>query len=117
VLVLRLRPEPLPWGNGARKIIAYPTFTLALTSAIAELQEQAKRHEFYFAPAAFAAPMGPGDLLVLGPDEHTSERISLGGLFFNPPEGRLFVDPEGAAPPQRKPAVRVYVMICTAIRD
>lgn len=117
LLVLRLRPEPLPWGNGARKIIAYPTFTLALTSAISELQERAKKHEFYFAPAACAAPMGPGDLLVLGPDKYTGEQISLGGLFFNDLAGSLFPDPEGRQPPRRKPAVRVYVLICTAIQD
>lgn len=115
VLVLRLRPEPIPWARGVRKIIAYPTHTLPLTSAIPELQSRARRREFYFASAALAAQMGPGDLLVLGPDEYTGERITLGGLFFSNPEGALFFNPGQGKPPERKPAARVYVLICTSI--
>ena len=117
VLALRLRVEPIPWARGVHKIIGYPTYTIPVISAIAPLQAKAREKEFYFAPAAFAVQMAPGDLIVIGPDEYTAERQTLGGLFFNKPEGTLFFNPAKRTPPQIKPAVRVYVLICTAIND
>jgi len=100
-LVLRLTCEPMPWARGVRKIIAYPAYTLPVTSAISELESRIQKHEFPFASAAFATQMGPGDLLVLAPDKPVNERVSLGGLFFNKPG----------------PAVRAYVLVCTNVRD
>ena len=73
--------------------------------------------EFYFEPAAFAVQMAPGDLIVLGPDKYTSEQQTLGGLFFNRPEGTLFFNPARRTPPEIKPAVRVYILACSAIND
>jgi hypothetical protein len=116
-LVLRLRAEPIPWVRGVRKIIAYPTYTLPTASAIPQLRVIARKNEFYFAPAAFAAQMGPGDLVVLGPGHYTGEQLTLGGLFFNNPLGRLFFDPAKPDPPQQKPAARLYVLICRSISD
>ena len=115
VLMLRLRAEPIPWARGVRKIIAYPVHTLPLTSTIQQLQERARRREFYFAPAAFALQMGPGDLVILGPDQYSGERTSLGGLFFNRPEGVLFFNPSKRKAPAHKPAVRLYVLVCTGV--
>ncbi len=117
VLALRLRAEPIPWARGVRKIIAYPTYTLPLASPIPELQAGARQREFYFDAAAFALPMGPGDLVVLGPDEYTGERRTLGGLFFNNPEGTMFFNPSKRLPPARKSAVRVYILVCTGISE
>jgi len=117
MLMLRLRAEPIPWMRGVRKIIAYPVHKLPLTTAIPQIQASARRQEFYFDPAAFALPMGPGDLVVLGPDKYTGERASLGGLFFSDPEGTLFFNPNKSQPPEHKPAVRVYILVCTAVSD
>jgi hypothetical protein len=117
ILALRLRAEPIPWARGVSKIIGYPTCTIPTVNTIASLQERARQKEFYFEPAAFAVQMAPGDLVVLGPDEYSSERQTLGGLFFNRPEGILFFNPAKRTPPQIKPAVRVYILICTAIND
>lgn len=117
LLVLRLREQAIPGARGVRKIIAYPVHTLPLTSTIPKLEAQARRREFYFASAAFAAQMTPGDLLVLAPDSYSGERISLGGLFFNRAEPVMFFDVEGNKPPQRRPAVRVFVLVCTRIND
>ncbi len=116
LLALRLRAEPIPWTRGVRKVIAYPIHTLPLATAISQFQARARRQEFYFAPAAFALPMGPGDLVVLGPDKYTGERTSLGGLFFNNPEGALFFNPDKRKPPEHKPAARVYILVCTAVK-
>ncbi len=117
VLALRLRAEPIPWARGVFKIIGYPTCTIPFASAIAPLQARARENEYYFAPAAFAVQMAPGDLIVIGPDKYTGERQTLGGLFFNKLEGTLFFNPAKRTPPKVKPAVRVYVLICTAIND
>ncbi len=115
MLTLRLRAEPIPWARGVRKIIAYPVYTLPITSTIAQFQDQTRQREFYFAPAAFALQMGPGDLVVLGPDQYSGERSTLGGIFFNQPEGRLFFNPGKRTPPEHKPAVRLYILVCTGV--
>jgi hypothetical protein len=117
LLVLRLREQAIPGARGVRKIIAYPVYTLALTSAIPELDEQNRRREFYFDSAAFAAQMTPGDLLVLAPDSYSGETLTLGGRFFNRPEPVLFFDTETKEPPKRRPAFRVLVVVCTRIND
>lgn len=117
LLVLRLREQAIPGARGVRKIIAYPVYTLALTSAIPELEEQNRRREFYFDSAAFAAQMTPGDLLVLAPDSYSGETLTLGGRFFNRPEPVLFFHAEAKEPPKRRPAFRVFVLVCTRIND
>jgi hypothetical protein len=116
-LVLRIRAESVPWARGVRKIIVYPTYTPLARSAIPQLGAIIRRHEFYFAPAAFAAQMGPGDLLVLGPDTYTGEQATLGGLFFSKPQGCLFVAPGGGKPPAYRPCVRIYILVCAGISD
>ncbi|MBN1359293.1 MAG: hypothetical protein JW993_01820 [Sedimentisphaerales bacterium] len=116
-LVLRLRAEPIPGGRGVRKIVAYPVCTPTLSSAIPQLQAKVREREVYFVSAAFAAQMGPGDLLVLGPNEYSAERMTLGGLFFNEPRDVLFLDLETTEPPQAKPAVRVFVLVCVGMSD
>jgi hypothetical protein len=115
ILVLRLVAQPNPWARGIRKIIGYPTYTLPVAGTIPELQAQSLRQEFYFESAAFACEMGPGDLVVLGPEKYTGERVTLGGLFFNKPDETLFFNPNKQKPPERKPAVRVYVLVCTRV--
>ncbi len=115
VLALRFWADPTPLARGVRKIIGCPVYTFPTSGAIPELQAQLLRREFAFEPAAFACQMGPGDLLVLGPERYTGERVTLGGLFFNKPEETLFFNPNKAKPPERKPAVRVYVLLCTRV--
>jgi len=115
VLALRLVAQPIPWARGVRKIIGFPAYTLPTSGAIPQLQAQVLRREFYFDAAAFACQMGPGDLLVLGPETYTGERSTLGGLFFNTPGEALFFNVNKPKPPQRRPAVRVYVLICTQV--
>lgn len=117
VLVLRLRAEPVPGARGVRKIIAYPVHTLPSSLAIPELDEAARQREFNFGAAAFASQMSPGDFLMLAPNTYTGQRRSLGGLFFNKPVGTVFVDPEQKRPPERKPTVRLFILICTRMTD
>jgi hypothetical protein len=115
VLALRLVAQPNPWARGVRKIIGYPTYSPPVAGAIPALQAQLQRGEFYFRSAAFACEMRPGDLLVLGPEKYTAERVTLGGLFFNEPDETLFFNPNKPKPAERKPAIRVYVLVCTQV--
>ena len=115
ILALRLWAQRSPWAPAIRKIVGCPTYTIPTSGAIPQLQAQARRGEFRFDSAAFACEMAPGDLLVLGPEKYTGERVTLGGLFFNKPEETLFFNPNKARPAERKPAVRVYVLICTRV--
>jgi hypothetical protein len=115
ILALRFVAEPNPWVRGVRKIIGYPAYKVPTSGAIPELQAQAERRQFYFAAAAFACEMRPGDLLVLGPERYTGERATLGGLFFNKPDETLFFNPNKPKPPARRPAVRVYIVVCTGV--
>jgi len=128
ILALRLVAEPgpqtqrnafgsprNPWARGVRKIIGYPTYTLPVAGTIPEIEAQSRQREFYFDSAAFACQMGPGDLLVLGPEKYTGERATLGGLFFNKPDETLFFNPNRPKPPERKAAVRIYVLVCTQV--
>ena len=117
LLVLRLREQAIPGARGVRKIIAYPVYALPMTIAIPELEKQNRRREFYFDSAAFAAQMTPGDLLVLAPDSYSGETLTLGGRFFNRPDPVLFFDAETKEPPKRRPAFRVFVLVCTRIND
>jgi len=117
VLSLRFKAEPIPGGRGVRKIVACPVYGLPLRHAVEPLQAKARQREFYFGAAAFALPMSPGDLVVLAPDQYTGQRLTLGGMFFCNPEGRLFFNPATKRPPEHKPAVRVYILMCTGVSD
>ena len=117
ILALRLVADPIPSARGVRKIIGFPVYTFPSSGTIPELQEQLLRREFRFEAAAFACQMGAGDLLVLGPEKYTGVRVTLGGLFFNKPEETLFYSPGKSKPPERKPAVRVYILLCTQVND
>jgi hypothetical protein len=115
ILALRLWAQRSPWGPNVRRIIGCPTYLVPTGTPIPELQAQARKQDFPFESAAFACEMRPGDLLVLGPEKYTGERASLGGLFFNKSGETLFFNADKPKLPERRPAVRVYVLVCTQV--
>lgn len=116
-LALRIKAEKIPGSRGACKFTAYPAFTLPIGSPIPELAARTKLREFPFSSAAFSLTMGPGDLIILGPNEYTSDQTTLGGLFFNKPEGSLFFSETEHKLPERKAAVKIFLLVCTRIND
>ena len=114
-LALRLNAESTPGSRGLCKLVAYPVFALPTISPIPQLQARARSREFSFATAAFGLKMGRGDLVVLGPRRYADDESTLGGLFFFKPEGSLFFSER--KPPEQKPALRVFVLVCTRISD
>lgn len=113
VLGLRIQAETIPGARGLASVTAFPVFSLPTERAIPELDARAKMREFPFTTAAFGVNMGPGDFVYLGPKEHISDQTALGGLFFNNPSGRLFFSE--TKPPEFKPTVRVFLILCTGM--
>ncbi len=117
ILGLRIKGDRIPGRIGICEVSAYPVYTLPTQSAIPQLQEQMKRREFPFTCAAFGLRMSPGDFVFLAPKEYISDQTSLGGLFFSNVQGRMFFNAAKRKAPERKAAVRVYLLACTRIDD
>ncbi len=114
ILALRLKAQTIPGSRGVCNVTAYPVYSPPIIkSAIPQLDARTKLREFPFSAAAFALKMGPGDFVLLGPKEHISDQTALGGLFFSNPKGSLFISKTERKPPERKPAVRIFLLVCT----
>ncbi len=116
-LGLRVKAAKIPGSRGVCDVVAYPVFSPPAQSPIPELQTRVKQREFAFTAAAFALNMTPGDFVYLGPRQHVSDLTELGGLFFSNPQGSLFLNEASRRPPELKPSVRVFLLVCTRIDD
>ncbi len=92
-------------------------YSLPTQSAIPQLRAQMKRREFPFTSAALGLKMSPGDFVFLAPKEYVSDQTSLGGLFFSNVRGRMFFNAAKRKAPERKTAVRVFLLTCARIDD
>ena len=115
VLGLRIKAKSIPGSPGVCSVTAYPVVTPPVRSTIPELDAQVKRREFPFTVVAFGLNMRPGNFVVLAPTEHVKDQTTLGGLFFGNPKDSLFFRAGEDKPPKRKPAVRVFLLLCTRI--
>jgi hypothetical protein len=113
VLGLRIKALKIPGSRGVCKVSAYPALSLPVGSSILQLNTRVKLREFGFTAAAFGLKMSPGDFVLLAPKEYISDQTALGGLFFSNPQGSLFFSKR--KPPEHKPAVRVFLLVCTSI--
>ena len=116
-LGLRIKAAKIPGSRGVCDVVAYPVFSPPAQSPIPELQTRVKQREFAFTAAAFALDMTPGDFVYLGPRQLVSDLTELGGLFFSNPKGSLFLNEASRRPPELKPSVRVFLLVCTRIDD
>jgi hypothetical protein len=117
-LVLRLNSSPMTQPGQVHQLVGCPVFTVASTSgAVARLREMAKAKEVPFWGAAFSIPIKEGDILVLGPEDYYGDTSTLGGLFFCDPQDALVVEPGKLRPVQRRPAIRVFVIVCTRLSE
>jgi len=114
-LTLRMKAEKIPGSKGVCQVSILPVFSPPIMGPIPELVYRAKAGEFPFTSAGFGLKMSPGDLVVLGPEKYIDHQITLGSLFFSRPEGSLFFSRTERKPPERKPAVRIFLLLCTAI--
>jgi len=117
ILSLRIKAEKSAGSRGMCSVIAEPAFSLLISGPVPDLAERAQRHEFIFAPMAFGLKMSPGDFILLGPDRYISDQSTLTGLFFSEPKGSLFFSETKPKPPELKPAVRIFILVCTGVSD
>jgi hypothetical protein len=110
---LRINADKIPGSRGVCNLAAYPVFSPPSDSAIPQLKSLGKLREFNFTCAAFGLKMSPGDFVLLAPNEYISDQTALGGLFFSNPQGGLFFSKTKA--PEYKPAVRIFLLVCTGI--
>jgi hypothetical protein len=115
IIALRMKAEKIAGSRDVCTLVAYPVFALPAASAVPQLSVRAKRREFLFPSAAFGLKMGPGDFVVLGPREYISDQTTLSSVFFSKPEGSLFFSATERKPPELKPAVRIFMFLCTKI--
>ena len=115
VIALRIKAEKIPDARGACDAVAYPVFLPPIRTPVPQLAQRARLREFSFGCAGFGAKMSPGDFVVLGPEKYLSDQTALGGLFFSNPQGNTFFNETERKPPQRKPSVRIFLLVCTGI--
>ena len=121
-MVLRLSAERIPGARGVCNLLVRPVFTNLQRNAIPRMNQWLKQQEFYFPPITFSVKLSPGDFVLLMPQKYTSDTSELAGLFCNQ-YGSVFLNSDKIANPdkpvsmQRKPAVRLLMFVCTAIRD
>jgi len=113
VFGLRIKAEKIPGSRGVCDLVGYPVFSPPTESTIPQLDALGKLREFPFTCAAFGLKMSPGDFVLLAPKEYVSDQTALGGLFFSNPRGGLFFSKTKA--PEYKPAVRIFLLVCTGI--
>jgi len=110
---LRVNANKIPGSRGVCNLVAYPAFTPSTQGAIPQLKAIRQLREFPFTCAAFGLKMSPGDFVFLAPKEYIEDQTTLGGLFFSNPQGGLFFSKTKS--PEYKPAVRIYLLVCTGI--
>ncbi len=114
ILALRLKTQKTPGLRGVCNVTAYPVYSPPMIkSTIPLLNVRTQRREFTFSPAAFGLRMGPGDFILLGPKEYISDQTALGGMFFSNLQGSLFFSETERTTFEPKPAVRLFLLVCT----
>ncbi|MCK4913730.1 MAG: hypothetical protein KAS69_03930 [Planctomycetes bacterium] len=102
-LAWRIKAEKKPGSRGVCKVEAVPVFLPPRRSLIPQLAAEEKTEEYVFSSAGFGLEMTPGDFVFVGPQKYINHRITLAGIFFGQP--------------QQKPAIRTYLLVCTAINE
>lgn len=116
-LALRMKAEKIPGSRGVCNVAAQPVFSPSITSSIPQLAAREKAGNFPFESVGFQLKMSPGDFVFLGPQKYISGQITLSSLFFSKPEGSLFFSKTERKPPERKHAVRIFLIVCTGVID
>jgi hypothetical protein len=114
-LALRIKAEKVPGLRGLCNVSVAPVFPPPMRSPIPALDAQAKAGGFVFTSAGFGLRMGPGDFFLLGPERYIDDGMTLASVLFSKPEGSVFFDEVKGGAPERKPAIRTFLVVCTGI--
>jgi len=114
-LVLRIRAQRIPGSRDVCDADIIPVFSPPIRASIPQLAARERLKELPFTSCRFGVKMRPGDFAFLGPVKYMSHQITLGSLFFSRPEGSLFFSETKRKPPERKPAVRMFLLVCAGM--
>lgn len=100
-LALRIKAEQISGSRGICLVTVVPVSPEKPKSKIDQLAAREDLSDFVFASAGFQLKMSTGDFFLLAPTKYTDHQFSLAAMFFCQPEP--------------KPAIRVYVCVCTGV--
>ncbi len=102
-IALRIKAEKIPGSRGLAEVSFQPVFSLPTkTDPVSKFKAgKGQAEDFVFTSTGFKLKMCPGEFLFLAPKEYVSRQSTLGSLFFSMPG--------------RRPAIRTFLFLCTAI--
>ena len=112
---LRIQAEKIAGSRGVCSVSVLPVFSLLKRSSLPLLSRREKAGEILFTATGFSLKMSPGDFVLVGPEKYNNSLTTLGGLFFSKPEGSLFFNELERKLPEHKPALRLFLLVCTGI--
>ena len=112
---LRIQADKIAGAREVCRIMVLPVFSPAGRSWIPLLSTGGKSGEYLFESAGFRLNISPGDFVMLGPEKYDGGQTTLSGLLFSKPEGSLFFNEVERKPPELREAVRLFLIVCTAI--
>jgi hypothetical protein len=112
---LRIRAEKITGSRGACAVSVLPVFSPLKRGFLPPLSRHEKKSDILFTATGFSLKMSPGDFVLVGPEKYNNSLTTLGGLFFSKPEGSLFFSEFERKMPEHKPALRLFLLVCTGI--
>lgn len=112
---LRIQAEKISGSRGVCAVSILPVFSPLKQSSLPLFSRREKPDDILFTATGFSLKMSPGDFVLVGPDKYNDSLTTLGGLFFSKPEGSLFFSELERKMPEQKPALRLFLLVCTGI--
>ena len=112
---LRIGAEKITGSRGACFVSILPVFSPLRRGLLPPLSRHEKPEDILFTATGFSMKMSPGDFVLVGPEKYNDSLTTLGGLFFSKPEGSLFFSELERKMPEHKPALRLFLLVCTGV--
>ncbi|MDH4241660.1 MAG: hypothetical protein OEW48_19040 [Phycisphaerae bacterium] len=112
---LRIQAEKIAGSRGVCAVSVLPVFSPLKRGSLPLLSRQEKPGDILFTATGFSLKMSPGDFVLVGPEKYNNSLTTLGGLFFSKPAGSLFFSELERKMPEHKPALRLFLLVCTGI--
>jgi len=112
---LRIQAEKIAGSRGVCTVSVLPVFSPLKRSSLPRLSRRERPGDILFTATGFIVKMSPGDFVLVGPEKYNHSQTTLGGLFFSKPEGSLFFSELERKMPEQKPALRLFLLVCTGI--
>jgi hypothetical protein len=112
---LRIQADKIAGSRGVCSVSVLPVFSSLKRSSLPLMSSREKANDILFTATGFSLKMSPGDFVLVGPEKYNNSLTTLGGLFFSKPAGSLFFNELERKLPEHKPALRLFLLVCTGI--